>query len=64
MLEDTKEPLGENLLWCTIKFGVAWGVLQWQTRQWECIPIDYQPSGGCQRCTQRGSQGGATGISR
>ena len=31
------------------------GVLQWQSRQGEWIPVDSPPSGGCQRCAQRGS---------
>ena len=45
-------------MWRSVKFGVVRGVLQWQTRQGEWIPVHSLPSGDCQRCTQRGSPGG------
>ena len=44
-------------MWRSVKFTVVGGVPQWQTRQGEWIPVDSQPSGDCQRGTQRASPG-------
>ena len=49
-------------MWRSVKFRVVWGVLQWQTRQGEWIPVNSPLSGDYQRGTQRGSPGGATGT--
>ena len=45
-------------MWRSVQFRVVGGVLQWQKRQGEWIPVDAPPSGECQRCTYRGSPGG------
>ena len=46
-LEEAKEALGDSFVWRSVKFRVVGGVLQWQTRQGEWIPVDTPPSGGC-----------------
>ena len=48
-LEEAREALGDSFVWRSS--GWWGGVLQWQTRQGEWIPIDSPPSGDCQRCT-------------
>ena len=63
MLEDAREALGENFVWRSVKMRVVGGVLQWQPRLGEWLPVNSPPSGDCQHCTQRGSQGGARSTS-
>ena len=58
MLEDAREAIGENFVSRSVKLRVVGGVLQWQSRQGEWIPVDSPPSGDCQRCMQRSSLGG------
>ena len=62
-LEEAREALGDNFMLRSVKFEVGGGVLQWQTRQGEWIPVDSPPSGDCQRYTSVAPPGGATGTS-
>ena len=54
-LEEAWRALGSAFTWRSVKFREVGGVLQWQSRQGEWIPVESPPSGGCQRCAQRGS---------
>ena len=54
-LEEAWRALGLAFTWRSVKFREVGGVLQWQSRQGEWIPAESPPSGGCQRCAQRGS---------
>ena len=54
-LEEAWRALGLAFTWRSVKFREVGGVLQWQSRQGEWIPVESPPSGGCQRCAQRGS---------
>ena len=54
-LEEAWRVLGSTFTWRSVKFREVGGVLHWGSRQWEWIPVESPPSGGCQRCAQRGS---------
>ena len=54
-LEEAWRALGSAFTWQNVMFREVGGVLQWQSRQREWIPVESPPSGGCQRCAQRGS---------
>ena len=54
-LEEAWRALGLAFTWRSVKFREVGGVLQWQSQQGEWIPVESPPSGGCQRCAQRGS---------
>ena len=54
-LEEAWKEQGSAFTWRSVKFREVGGVLQRQSRQGEWIPVESPPSGGCQRCAQRGS---------
>ena len=54
-LEEAWKEQGSAFTWRSVKFREVGGVLQWQSRQGEWIHVESLPSGGCQRCAQRGS---------
>ena len=53
-LEEPWRVPGLPFTWRSVKFREVGGVLQCQSRQGEWILVESPPSGGCQRCAQRG----------
>ena len=54
-LEEARGALGTDFHWKNVRFREVGGVLSWQTRAREWIPIDSEPSANCRRCTQKGA---------
>ena len=54
-LEEARGALGSDFNWKNVHFKDVVGVLSWQTRAGEWIPMESKPSANCRRCVQKGA---------
>ena len=55
VLEEARGALGTDFHWKNVRFREVGGVLSWQTRAGEWIPVESEPSANCRRYTQKGA---------
>ena len=54
-LEEARGALGSDFHWNNVHFREVGGVLSWQTRAAEWIPVESEPTAKCRRCVQKGA---------
>ena len=54
-VEEARGALGTGFHWKNVRCREVGGVLSWQTRAGEWIPVESEPSKNCRRCTQKGA---------